>query len=84
MLIISCSTSYQKYLSSVLLQTLACEHQRMISGDVCKHFTATILPKCSDSIFTLLGGIVGILCAIVTNVSSHFPEDLNSSPLILW
>lgn len=60
------------------MQTLACQHQRMISGDVCKHSTATIPRKCSG--FMPLGGIMGILCDIDTRFSSHFSEDLNSFP----
>lgn len=70
---------YFKPFSSVLLQTLAYEHQRMISGDVCKHFSTTILPKYSDSIYAVQWHHGNSVCH-VTNVPGHFPEDLSSYP----
>lgn len=72
---------YFKPFSSVLQQIAACERQRMISGDIYKHFSNTILPKCSR-IYMSLGGIFRILCAIAADVSGQFRQDLNSFPLI--
>lgn len=77
-------TSISNLFSSVLLQTLVCEHQRMISGDVCKHFSTTILPKCSDSIDAVQWDHGNSCVSLLPNVPGHFPEDLNSFPCCFY
>lgn len=44
---------FSAWLHPFYFKTPVCEHQRKISGDVSKHFTATILPRCSDSVYTI-------------------------------
>lgn len=74
MLIIICWT----FLVSAIFQMFLClcECQRMISGDVYKHFSP---PTTSvQTGHASKGGVVSISCAIVTNVSGHFRKAVSS------